>query len=177
MSQPLTLAEIEVVCLAELDNAMKMALSLSDDDAVYDLNYISEKLAQVGVYHERLSDIQMTLTKISLRVIKNHFAASARCRVRDREVRALEEYADLPTNEKGMFIEVKTKVARDEAEGWANLNRIVREIKDAVSERVAVMRRLDSDLRLHAKIFEQRSHAGATSAASYKGNSTKEMDI
>jgi len=52
------------------EEAAALQLNLSHDDSVYDLNYISDKLAKSSFVQEKLAELQMRLTRISLVVIR-----------------------------------------------------------------------------------------------------------
>lgn len=169
--------EIEAELFKLLEDATSMQVGLADDDSEYDLNYISDKLKKISVYQERLSDIQMKLTRMSLEVIKMARATQGVLNLRERELKATDEYRDTPLNEKALWTANRLGEVGKEAETWRALSKMVSEIKDAVAERAGTMKRLDSDIRLHTRIYEARVAAGATSPASYTGHSTTEVDI
>lgn len=156
---------------------MSMQVGLTDDDSDYDLVYISDKLKKVSVYQERLSDIQMMLTRMSLEIIKMARATQGVLNIRERELKATEDYRDTPLNEKALWMANHLGEVGKEAENWRLLSKMVSEVKDAVAERAGTMKRLDSDIRLHTKIYEAKVVAGATSPTSYSGSSVKEVDI
>lgn len=174
MSKPSSLVE---KAESYLNDAMEMRLNLSLDAAVYNLNYLSEALAMVSTWQERLSDLQMKVTVMSLEIIQQKRARAAILRSKKNELRASDEYSQVPLNEKAGWLENQLLLVDKEAGDWAEAEAIVLEVKRAISERAGTMRRLDSDLRLHSKLYEARVGAGATSPDSYTGNSTSEMDI
>lgn len=169
--------QVENQLLALLDQAMAMQVGLSDDDSEYDLNYISDKLKRVSVYQERLSDIMMKLTRISLEVTKVSRSTQGLVNIKLRELKATDDYRDTPLNEKALWTANQLGDTEKEAEAWRVLSKMVSEVKEAVAERAGTMKRLDSDIRLHTKIYEAKVAAGATSPASYTGTSTEEVDI
>jgi hypothetical protein len=169
--------DLEAEVLAHLDAAAEMRVGLSETDSDYDLHFISAKLAKVGVFQERLSDIQMSLSKASIEAIRIHRAMSARIRIKEKEAKASDDYANLPLNERAFWLENRHVALKEEASSWHQLANVVSEVKGAVAERVSTMKRLDSDLRLHAKIYEAKIAAGATSPSSYRGNNTREIDL
>lgn len=169
---------IEQELLRALDDTMSMSIGLSSgEDADYDLNYISDKLKLVSVYQERLSDLLLKITKIGLEVTQTSRAKMALAGLKSKQLKASEEYRELPTNEKGHWLANQLLDLEGDAEVWKTLSEVVSEVKKAITERVATVRRLDSDIRLHAKIYEARVAAGATSPSSYTGNQTDEIDI
>lgn len=175
MNKDPTQLESEATTL--LDRALSMRLELSEDDSDYDLHFISQKLAKVGVYLERLSDIQMDLTRTAIVATRQHKTLSARVRIQEKQAKASDEYYSLPTNEKAYWLENRLTDLKEQAGTWAQLAATVSEVRNAVTERATTMKRLDSDLRLHARIYEAKVAAGATSPSSYKGNNTSEIDL
>lgn len=167
--------EKEVVQL--LDDAAGMQLSLSEDDSDYDLNFIREKVTKVAVYQERLSDIQMKLTKLNIDVTKMSSQTQEQLKMKERELRLGEDYQGKKIQEKKAWLGEQLAPQFQAAENWSNLSRLVSEVKEAVGHRVSMMKRLDSDLRLHSKLFEEGVKAGATSPTSFTKGSTKEIDL
>lgn len=170
-------AELEEQIMDLLDNGQSMKVGLSEEDSDYDLNFISSKLAKLSVYQERLSDIQMKLTRISLEVKRVGSQKSSILRLKEREIRSSDEYHNLTREEKTPWLATQLETVREDAEEWKILGQLVSEVKEAIGERAGTMKRLDSDIRLHAKIFEAKVAAGATSPSSYTGNSTEEVEI
>jgi hypothetical protein len=169
--------ELENQTLTMLGQAMEMRLNLSEDDSVYDLHFISEKLALVGVFQERLSDIQMQLTQTAIEATRHYRALSASIRIAEKQAKASDHYANLPMNEKAFWLENQQTDLKGQVSRWNQLTAVVSEVRNAVTERTGTMKRLDSDLRLHARIYEAKVAAGATSPSSYRGNNTKEIDL
>jgi hypothetical protein len=167
--------KLEHDALELLDHALAMKLGLSEDDS--DLHFIGEKLAKVGVFQERLSDIQIELTKTAIEATRVHRGLSTSIRLKEKQAKASDHYANLPLNEKGFWLENQHADLKEQASRWNQLSSVVSEIRNAVTERTTTMKRLDSDLRLHARIYEAKVAAGATSPSSYKGNNTKEIDL
>jgi len=159
-----------------LDSAASMVLKLSEDDSEYDLKFLSEKLAKVSVFQERLSDLLLTLSRMTIAVRQTKSAAESALRVFTTEVRLSEEYADQPRAIKTPWLEQKLLERRAELDKWIDLSFVVSEVKDAVNERQSTMKRLDSDLRLHSRLFEAKVASGATPRPSFPGN-TSGMDL
>lgn len=59
------LQNLENELLSLFEEAATTSIKISADEAVYDLNYISEKLAACSANQERLSEIQFKLTRTS----------------------------------------------------------------------------------------------------------------
>lgn len=173
----MTPAEIETEIMALLDLATGMKVGLSEDDSDYDLNFISEKLAKISVYQERLSDIQMQLTRYTMEIRRVGSQKASLHRLKERELKGSDEYEQLSRSEKSLWLGTQLEEFREAAEEWKMLGTLVSEVKEAVGERAGTIKRLDSDIRLHTKIYEAKVAAGATSPTSYKGSSTEELDI
>lgn len=163
--------------MALMDDAMALSLGLSEDDSVYDLTFISKKLAICATYQERLSDIMMKLTMRSIEVHRVSSGQRRLLEMKERELKEGVEYAALAREEKGPWLGKNLQERRDEAERWNTLKRVVLEVKEAVSERAQMMKRLDSDLRLHSKLYEAKVAAGATSRRSFTGTDHSGLSI
>jgi hypothetical protein len=171
-NNPQSLSEL---VLKLLEDAADMHLSLSEEDSAYDLNFIREKLAKVGVFQERLSDIQMKLTRVSIDANVLVGQTKQQLSTKERELKLSSDYRDKPRAEKTPWLEDQLSGLREDSENWLGLFRLVSEVKEAVGNRVSTMKRLDSDLRLHAKLYEEGVRAGATSPSAPTRGS-KEID-
>lgn len=169
--------KVEAKAEALHEAAMDLTLGMSDQDSMYDLTYIRTKLAQATSHIEKLSDILMELTKISLNVTNMVGQGKALLRVRETELKETEEFKELSRHEKTAWLTSQLQDEREENEAWMLLYRMVSTVKDSVSDRAQTMKRLDSDIRLHAKLYEQGVASGATSPTSYKGSNTTEIDL
>lgn len=163
--------EIEAKVLEFLDDAIAMELKLTEDENDYSLHFVREKLAKCGTYLERLSDLQMKLTKLSIDVTKKQAAVQGLYHSRLIEVRGSEVYRNAPRHAKADLLTEGCLGAHVECESWMALKRMVSEVKEAIGDRAQTMKRLDSDLRLHSKLLEMVPHEGrgATHPSSYTG--------
>lgn len=171
MSQPQLSPSEEWVHLTDelvrgfLDEAISLKLNLSGDEEVYDLQYIGDRLAQCSMCMEKLSEIQLGLTRISLEVIKKSSAAEAYVRRLEERLRGSLEYDELPRDKKAAWLQDKLNVARDNSGSFSYLRRVVSEVRGAVADKIQMFRRLDSDVRLHQKLLEAKVAVGATGGA------------
>jgi hypothetical protein len=173
-----TLEQLEEHLMQMFDDALGMEVKLSDSPEIeYDLNYISEKLKRISVFQERLSDIQMKITKITLEVTQQLRAKRSLITLHQKEYRASTEYRNMPVADKTLWLANQLQEETEDVERWELLSKMVSEIKEAVGDRAGTIKRLDSDIRLHSKLYEARVHAGATSPHSFTGNSTRNVDI
>lgn len=152
-------------------------VGLSEDDSVYDLHYISGKLALLSSHLETLSDIQFSLTKISLEVRRKVGALKSLLTVRERELKGGLEYIETPRDQKSVWLGNQLQELRELFEGWQFTERMVSEIREAVDDRSGILKRLDSDLRLHSKLYEAKVTHGAHSPASLPGGDAKDIDL
>lgn len=155
--------DTEALILRILENAANLRLNLEEDEVIYDLTYIRHKLAQCSSYIEQLSDAQMQLTRISLEVTKTAAGHHGLLDLEGKKFKASPEYAAQPVAAKGHWLDNQLTSLRSEAERWSGLRRVVSEVKEAVGERTQTMKRLDSDLRLHSKLYEAKVLVGAMS--------------
>jgi len=178
---PLKLTEIpegiEERLLSLLDDAEKLKLGLSDDQADYDLIYISGKLAKCSALLETSSDIMMQVSRVSLPVIKTAGSLNIRFAVEEKRLKASLEYRGTELTEKGAWLADQLADLREAVLEWNALKAVVSEIKSAIGERAQTLKRLDSDLRLHSKLYETKVAAGATSPHAFTGADIEEMDI
>jgi len=162
-----------------LEDAINMRIGFDkDEDADIDLTFLTSKLKKATIFIERLSDISLQLTKIGMEVNRRDREFVARLTRREKEIRASSEYAGQPNAEKGLWMANQLQPLKDETAEWRDLKEMVSEIKEAVNERAGTLKRLDSDIRLHARLYEELVKAGgAASPTSFTGNSTQEVDL
>jgi len=169
--------ELEALLLGWLEDATNMKVGLTDDDSDIDLTYITEKLRKLSVYQERLSDIMMKITRMSLDIHTASRSLIAAVILREKELKASDAYSEVARNERAFWLANQLADDKQATEEWKSLSTMVSTVKEAVAERAATMKRLDSDIRLHARLFEAGVAGGAKSPSSYTGGSTKEMDL
>lgn len=156
---------------------MTMDLNLSEDDSLYDLNFIAEKLARCSTYMERLSGIEMKLTKISIVVLTQYSVNKNEFKRREQEIRTSDEYREMDRGEKAAWLSNRLAEVGKLSNRWSLTQQVVSEIKGAVSGKVSMMKRLDSDLRLHSKIYEAKVAAGAAGPSFAAGTAAMDMDL
>lgn len=170
-------ASLLQIALRLLDDAEAMRLRLRKDDAAYDINFIRTKLGIAGVYMERLCDIQMKLTRMSIDTNTMIERTKSNYHQRDAELKMSVPYQKLPRTEKGPWLAQQLAQERSELDSWIHLSRSLAEVREAVSSKAQTMNRLDSQLRAHAKLFEHGVRAGATSATAYTGADLDPVDV
>jgi len=136
-------------------------------------------VAKCSTYQERISDVMMKLTKVSIEVQKVAHGKKLELLFKTNELKDSKEYKELPRNDKTAWLQVQLSKTQDEAESWNSLKRVVSEVKEAVGERAQTLKRLDSDLRLHTKLLEMSNEEGrgASSPASFTGSASEGVDI
>lgn len=169
--------EVEAQLLSYLDDAATLQVGMAEDDSQYTLNFISEKLALASLYQERLGDLGMKIARLSIEVRRASGAAQSLLKLKHRQFKGSVDYQDLPRDEKSLWLEDQLSDYQEDHEGWKLLQSMVSEVKEAVADQANVVKRIDSDLRLHSKLYEQKVAAGATSPDSYTGNNTDEIEI
>lgn len=171
--------ELETRVLSLLDDATSMTLGLSEDDSEYSLIFIREKVAKCSTYQERISDVMMKLTKVSIEVQKVAHGKKLELLYKTSELKDGAEYKEMHMHHKTPWLDMQLAEAKDEAESWNSLKRVVSEVKEAVGERAQTLKRLDSDLRLHTKLLEMSNEEGrgASSPTAFTGSSSEEVDI
>ena len=152
-----------------LEQALEMEVGMSPDDTAYDIAFIAKKLALCSTHMEALSGIQIQLTKIGLYVTRQDHSRKNALSLQEAKLKASDEYGETPRVERKLWLEDRLREQRQEHQDWMDLRRAVSEVKDAVAERAGLMKRLDSDLRLHSKLYDTKVAAGATPPPTFSG--------
>jgi len=171
--------DLDEKVLSLLNDAMEMKLGLSEDDSQYNLMFIRERVAKCSAYQEKISDVMMKLTRVSIEVQKVCHGKKLGLIFKTNELKDGDIYKNLPRDEKTAWLRLQLMETQDETESWLTLRRVVSEVKEAVSERASTLRRLDSDLRLHTKLLEMTKEEGlgASSPNAFTGSKSPELDI
>lgn len=152
--------QVRALAEQELDRAMGMNLGLSEDDSVYGLTYIGQKLTQCAAGMEVLGDMSIRLSKISLEVTRAVSGKRSHLLTKERQYRSDPKYLEGDRNEKTGWLQGKLEVFRIELEDWELTHQFLAEIRGAVNERIQLFKRLDSDIRLQHKLLEAKVAAG-----------------
>lgn len=167
----------ETVLLKILEDATSLRIGLDEEDSEFDLEFITTKLRKIAIYHERISDLGMQVSKISIEVRNGLTAAVNIARHKEAEYRA-NGYLAEPRDDRRNWLEDKLAPFETDKNLWKGLVAVVSEVKVAVESKAGTLKRLDSDLRLHVKIIEQAGTAGITNPNSWnKAGRIEEMDI
>lgn len=169
--------EIEARILQILDEATDMRLDLDEDESVYNLTYISNRIAKCARFQERLSDLSLELTRIQLPLTQLAAQATNRTRLKLDELKASDDYANEPRASKTAWLSNQMESQREEEQKWSTLKTAVSQVKEAVVDRASTMKRLDSDLRLQSRLYEQKVAAGATPPPTYNGDKDEGLDL
>jgi len=152
-----------------LNEAMEFHLDLSEDEAVYDIPYISKKLAQLSTFQEKLRGMTMELTHLAIRVHRRYFAEKSLFELRERKYKYSPEYRNLPRDEKKGWLYEQITEQEATTESWRVLKMVLEEVRQAVSNQIGTMNRLNSDLRLHAKLYDTKVALGAVPRPTFDG--------
>lgn len=154
-----------------------MKLDLSEDESVYNLTYIANKVAKCARYQERLSDMVMELTKIQIPLTQLLADAHASLRRKTEELKSSEEYENQARSDKTNWLSNQLEADRDTEIKWSALKTAVSQVKEAVVDRASTMKRLDSDLRLQSKLYEQKVAAGAAPPPTFRGDKDEGLEL
>ena len=146
--------EIESQVMLYLDRVIDLKLELSEDDSVYTLPYLREKLTTCSRQLELASDIGMALTKIQIELRRLVSSKSGLVSIKTMEWRATEEYLKQPSAIRTAWLSQKVMKEHIDFVEWESSLKMVLEVKEAVSEKMTILKRLDSDLRLQTKLLE-----------------------
>lgn len=169
--------KIEQECLGLLDQAMSMEVGLDNGEADYDLNFIASKLKAVTIFMERLSDIQIMLTKYTIVVRQQASNCETIHKIAKEQLHVKPEFRNIPAVDRVVLEREQLGETLTTWERWRDVAATLTLVNNAVSDRAGTIKRLDSDLRLHSKLYEQRVAQGATSPHSFKGASIEEIDV
>ena len=169
--------KIKAGLMEVLDKLDTHVLDLSPDSEEYDLHYISKKLAACTHHQEQLSTLLLNLTRVNLAVTNMNRGASTALELKSRQLKDSEDYKCLPRDEKSTWLAGQLQNLREEADAWIDLRKAVSEVREAVAERASTMKRLDSDLRLHSKLYETKVSQGAIPRPTYSANPDDDIDL
>lgn len=167
----MTPEECQDSCMALLDELEKYTVGLSPDDSVYTLNYIAEKLALVGAFQEQIGEQSIKLSRLQIFSKTSLEHARGKFRTKERLMKGSAEYIEEPRESKTNWLERQLLKEREELELWSSVFIVVSEVKEAIADRQNTLRRIDSDLRLHTSLLEQRVRQGSLPTPSLKGES------
>lgn len=163
-------ADVEERCNMALHETISMELGVSENEEDYSLQYIAEKLAQCSSFLEKLSNLQLSLTRMGLEVVKKTFAVKGLRRVQESTLKSSDEYVSTPRDQKSAWVTTQLSLILSVEESCTYATRMVSEVRDAVSDRMQLMKRLDSDIRLQQKILETKVVMGLASTNSASGS-------
>lgn len=144
-----------------MEQAMDLSVGLTEDDSVYGLVYIGEKLTKCSAYMEQLGDMSINLARMSLDVTRQLSVTKSLMLTKERQFRADPMYVNGERNEKTGWLQGKLEVWRIELEDWELTHAYLVEIRGAVNDRIQLIKRLDSDIRLQHKLIEAKIASGA----------------
>jgi len=153
-----------------LDEAMEFHLDLSEDEAIYDIPYIAKKLAQLSTYQEKLRGMTMELTHLAIRVHRRYFSEKSLFELTERKYKYSPEYRNLPRDEKKGWLYEQTVEQEGTTEEWRVLKMVLEEVRQAVTNQIGTLNRLNSDLRLHAKLYDIKVALGAVPRPTFTGD-------
>ena len=161
--------QVEASALEIMAAAGELTIGLSESEEDYDLPYLAAQLAKCSSYGERLADMLAYLTKAKIQVLRELDRATNAL-----EIAAAEDeinYMDFkPASVRAAHIRLAIREQVDDKRGWKSADTVLREVREDVSRRAEMVRRLDSDLRLHQKIIEAKITAGAMGFGSLLGD-------
>lgn len=156
---------------ATLDRVMTMEVCISEMDVDYTLEYIAEKLALVTAYCERLSSHSTLLSRHSIPIIRASKSAKALIRIKNAQFMNSTEYRSKLRGRQKPWLEAQLIPYYQASNNWDVLEKSVAIVQDAIAEKMSTFRKIDSALRLHTKIFEDKHGIGyGVPAANLRGD-------
>ncbi len=154
--------QIEAEALALMAAAGELTIQLSENEADYDLPYLASQLAKCSSYGERLAEMLAALTQMKIEVLREVDRATNALEIKEAEAETGVLFENhKPVSKRNAAIRLHVREEIDAKRAWKGLDATLREVREDVSRRAEMIRRLDSDLRLHQKIIEAKITAGA----------------
>jgi len=153
-----------------LDEAIDFHLDLSEDESEYDIPYISKKLAYLSISQEKLRGMTMELTHLAIRVHRRYFAEKSLFELQERKHKYSLDYRNLPRDEKKGWLYTQIEEQEATTEEWRILKMVLEEVRMAVTNQIGTLNRLNSDLRLHAKLYDTKVALGAVPRPTFDGS-------
>jgi len=128
---------------------------------------------------ETLSDLLMELTRVAIQVTPMALNTKSLLDLKEEDLKASDDYEQIQRSKKRAWVREQLGDLPADAERWMNLKRAVLEVREAVGERAQTIKRLDSDLRLHARLYEAGMAAGAQPRPGFgsQGSTAPELSI
>lgn len=158
-------AEVQQYLNQILARATAVQLKFSENDAEYTLEYIASALGRTVKATEDLSDMLMDLTRVELQVIEEADRLQHVYELKEAAERDTDAYMNYDRGRRTAWLKLKIQSYEQTANDWAALVKAFTLIKRQVVSRAATVKRIESAVRLHARIFDL--------AASGHGSSVK----
>jgi len=176
-NQSLKAEEIASEALRIFEFVQGLKLDMSDDDMMYDLTYIGKMTALCSSIMEKVSDSQMQITKLGLEVRKWQYGATLVLKEEERKLTGSKGYLENPASHRKDWLAAKIQPFKQEVEVWDQLAKSINEVKETVNERMATVKRLDSDIRLHHKLYETKVASGMIGKPGLTGIKAESQDL
>lgn len=169
--------ELAAEALRIFNYVQSLRLDLSDDDAMYDLTYIGKMTAMCASIMEKVSDAQMQITKLGLEARKWEHGASLVLREEERKLINGKGYKENPISARKDWLKMQLQPFIQEVEVWDQVSKSINEVKETVNERMSTVKRLDSDVRLHHKLYETKVASGMIGKPGLVGKKAESEDL
>jgi hypothetical protein len=130
-----------------------MEIDLSDDTSFYTADYIREKLARVSSLCERIADIQCEIIPLKLLSRAAFETLKVDLTYEKAKFKASEEYEIISRDKREFWLVGKVSTISKLYNEWYDTVSEAKIVIDAIKEKGSAYKRIDSDLRLHAKIL------------------------
>jgi hypothetical protein len=150
-------------------------IEISSEVEHYDLLYIAERSARCASEMESLSNINCEIAIIGAEsTVRMHELQTLR-RLTEMEKKGSQEYQDLARDEKTLWLNNQLSALDEKIADLKLLSSLVSQTSALLAERSGTVKRLDSTLRLQAKLHEAKTNQGA--APSYHPSQAKDLEI
>lgn len=157
----MTIEEIQKHALELMEAAGVLTIQLSENEEDYDLRYLQTQLAKCSSYGERLADMMARMAQLKVLVLQGESRASNLFEDAQLEAEISTSENLKPVARRNAIVKRHSLEEKREFQRWKILELVVREARDEVCRRSDIVKRLDSDLRLHEKILAAKITAGA----------------
>jgi hypothetical protein len=149
-----------------MEAAAKMTLRMSDEAEVYTYDYLAGILRKCSIYAEDLGDKLAALARLKVKLMLKLQQAQNALEVEKLELEdeAIAELGVKAVTARDRY--VRRKLAENPrsgaavVDGWKLADRVLVEAKTEISRRADIVKRIDSDVRLHQRMIESRMGDG-----------------
>lgn len=145
-------------------------LDLSDDESDYDLIYIGQRLAKCSASMEQIGHKLMALVRWGMELRKYQAASKRKLQDTLETLKGSDDLVCIPKAERSDWLKKQSEPQQRDLEAWTELLELLETVSEAARDKMQLMKRLDSDIRLHQKLLEAKIAVGAMAPQQFGGS-------